>query len=413
MRALLSFRLPLWFVIPFIGVVAVGMTLVGYIASTYINTPCTLSADECKKLSRFYDAWQIVSDNYVDPEAASTDALVDGAITGLVDSLGDRGHSRYLSPEVAASERESLKGTFEGIGAYLSERDGFVIIAAPIPGTPAERAGVRPGDRILKVDGVDVRSDSVSDLQSKVRGPSGSTVQLEILHDDGSIEQMSITRASIDIPSVTWGMLPNNVAHIHLNQFSAQAEGDIKEALVAANQAGATRIILDLRNNPGGYVDQLMRVASQFLPKGSTVLIEEDRNGNRTPYTTDSTGLANTTPLVVLINGNSASAAEILAGALQAADRATIIGEPTFGTATVLRPFDLDEGAQIRLGTSQWLTPAGEVVRGKGINPDTLIALPNLSDIVMPTVSAEMDETQLRESNDDQLIEAYNTILNQ
>jgi carboxyl-terminal processing protease len=413
MRAFLSFRLPLWFVLPLISVVAIGTTIIGYVAATQINTPCTLSATECQKLSRFYDAWQIVSENYVDPKAASTDALVDGAITGLVDSLGDRGHSRYLSPKVADAERESLKGTFEGIGAYLSERDGFVIIAAPIPGTPAERAGIRPGDRILKVDGVDVRSDSVTDLQSKVRGPGGSTVQLEILHDDGSIEQMSITRASINIPSVTWGMLPNNVAHIHLNQFSSQAENDIKQALVAANQAGATHIILDLRNNPGGYVDQLMRVASQFLPRGSTVLIEEDRNGNRTPYTTDNTGLANNTPLVVLINGNSASAAEILAGSLQSAKRATVIGEPTFGTATVLRPFDLDEGAQIRLGTSQWLTPAGEVVRGKGINPDTLVALSNLSDIVMPAAAAQMDEKTLLTSSDEQLIEAYNTVLQQ
>ena len=413
MRAFLSFRLPLWFVLPLISVVAIGTTIIGYVAATQINTPCTLSATECQKLSRFYDAWQIVSENYVDPKAASTDALVDGAITGLVDSLGDRGHSRYLSPKVADAERESLNGTFEGIGAYLSERDGFVIIAAPIPGTPAERAGIRPGDRILKVDGVDVRSDSVTDLQSKVRGPGGSTVQLEILHDDGSIEQMSITRASINIPSVTWGMLPNNVAHIHLNQFSSQAENDIKQALVAANQAGATHIILDLRNNPGGYVDQLMRVASQFLPRGSTVLIEEDRDGNRTPYTTDNTGLANNTPLVVLINGNSASAAEILAGSIQSAKRATIIGEPTFGTATVLRPFDLDEGAQIRLGTSQWLTPAGEVVRGKGINPDTLVALSNLSDIVMPAAAAQMDEKTLLTSSDEQLIEAYNTVLQQ
>lgn len=411
MRAFLSFRLPLWFVMPLIGVVAVGMMLIGYIAATQINTPCTLSATECQKLARFYDAWQIVSDNYVDPEAASTDSLVDGAITGLVDSLGDRGHSRYLSPEAAASEREALNGTFEGIGAYLSERDGFVVIAAPIPGTPADRAGILPGDRILKVDGIDARSDSITDLQSKVRGPSGSTVLLEVLHDDGTIEQISIVRASIDIPSVTWGMLPNNVAHIHLNQFSAQAEDDIKEALIAANQAGATRIILDLRNNPGGYVDQLMRVASQFLPRDSTVLIEEDRDGNRTPYTTDTSGMATTIPMVVLINGNSASAAEILAGALQSAKRATIIGEPTFGTATVLRPFDLDEGAQIRLGTSQWLTPEGQVVRGIGINPDTLIALSNLSDIVMPLAAAKMDEATLRASSDKQLIEAYTTVL--
>ena len=270
MRSLFTFRIPLWFVMPLLAVLSVAMLAIGYYAATRLSTPCPLAAEDCQKLNRLYAAWDLIKENYVDPEAANTDALVDGAITGLVDSLGDKGHSRYMSPKDAAQEREALDGTFEGIGAYLSEREGYVIIAAPIEGAPAEKAGVLPGDRILTVDGVDMKSATISELQSKVRGPSGTTVVLEILHESGETETISIVRQSIDIPSVTWSMLPGNVAHIHLNQFSAQANDDMRTAVRAAQAGGATAIILDLRNNPGGYVDQLMSVAGQFLPTDST-----------------------------------------------------------------------------------------------------------------------------------------------
>jgi len=304
-----------------------------------------------------------------------------------------------------------LRGSFEGIGAYLTERDGMVIIAAPIDGAPADRAGIRPGDRILSVDGVDTRSDSVTQLQSKVRGPSGTSVTLEVLHEDGVIETIRIERATIDIPAVSWKMLPGDVAHLHFNQFSLQADDDMRQALTEISQANAKALILDLRNNPGGYVDQLMRVAAQFVPKETVILIEEDRAGQRTPYATDRAGMAQNIPMVVLVNGNTASAGEILAGALQHAGRAKIIGEHTFGTATVLRPFDLDEGASIRLGTTQWLTPDGEVVRGKGITPDTTIMLRNWSDIVSPSEAAQMSDTELRASVDTQLSAAYTAAL--
>jgi carboxyl-terminal processing protease len=202
-------------------------------------------------------------------------------------------------------------------------------------------------------------------------------------------------------------MLPGNVAHIHLNQFSAQANDDMRTAVRAAQAGGATAIILDLRNNPGGYVDQLMSVAGQFLPTDSTVLIEETRDKTRTPYTTDDTPLVPDLPMVVLINSNSASAAEILSASLQYAKRAYLIGEPTFGTATVLRPFDLDAGAQIRLGTTQWLTPSGDVVRGVGIKPDEIIVLANLSDTLSPKLAAALSADELRASKDTQLTAAY------
>jgi carboxyl-terminal processing protease len=411
MRSLLYLRLPIWFIVPLVALVSVFAIGVGYVAALRLTTPCTLSKAECTKMTRFYEAWQIVSTEYVDASVPTPDTLIDGAIGGMVDSLGDTGHSRYISPQDAESEREALRGSFEGIGAYLTERDGMVIIAAPIEGAPAEKAGIRSGDRILRVDGVDARSDSVTQLQSRVRGPSGTSVTLEVLHDDGSMETIQIVRATIDIPTVSWKMLPGDVAHLHFNQFSMQADDDMRQALTEITQANAKALILDLRNNPGGYVDQLMKVAAQFVPKDTVILIEEDRAGQRTPYATDRTGLAQSIPLIVLVNSNTASAGEILAGALQNAGRATIIGEPTFGTATVLRPFDLDGGASIRLGTTQWLTPDGEVVRGKGITPDTTIFLRNWSDIVSPREAAQMSDTELRDSVDSQLSAAYTAAL--
>lgn len=405
-REILRLRLPIWFVVPLVALSCVVTLGIGYIAATQFTTPCTLSREECTKLERLYNAWEIVSENYVDPDAAAADIMIDGAISGLVDSVGDRGHSRYISPLDAASEREALQGSYEGIGAYLSERDGYVIIASPIEGSPAAAAGILPGDRVLSVDGEDMRDASISELQRKVRGPSGTSVTLLVQHESGERVTITITRASIEIPSVTWKMLPNGVAHIHLNQFSAQATDDMQAALRGVREANANAIILDLRNNPGGYVDQLMNVASEFLPVDTTVLIEETRDGTRTSYTTSGNGMARDIPMVVLINNNSASAAEILAGAIKASKRAPIVGEATYGTATVLRSFSLDSGAEIRLGTSQWLTPEGEEVRGVGIAPTQEVVLSNLSDMLNPTAAAKLSANELLASSDTQLATA-------
>ena len=406
MRDILRLRLPIWFVMPLLLLTSIVMLGAGYLVAHQLSTPCSLTAAECSKLTRLYTAWDIVSQNYVDPKSVDTDAMIDGAISGMVDSVGDRGHSRYISPKDAAAEREALEGSFEGIGAYLRERDGFVIIAAPIEGSPAAAAGILPGDRVTKVDGVDMRTATITELQRKVRGPSGTQVVLDITHEDGTTMTVTITRATIDIPSVTWKMLPGGVAHIHLNQFSAKASGDMQTALTEIKAANAQSIVLDLRNNPGGYVDQLMNVAGQFLPADTTVLIESTRDGTQTPYKTEGTGLALDIPMVVLINNNSASAAEILAGALQSAKRSVIIGEATFGTATVLRSYPLDAGAEIRLGTSQWLTPEGQEVRGKGISPDIEVPLRNLSNILTPSAASKLNQADLLTSTDVQLVRA-------
>jgi carboxyl-terminal processing protease len=343
----------------------------------------------------------------VDPKALQPDKMIDGAIEGMLDSLGDQGHTRYLSPESARAERESLEGRFEGIGAYIDVRDEQPLIVQPIEGSPAERAGLRPGDLILKVNGEDVHGVTVEELRSKVRGPKGTTVTLTIKHEDAEQPiDVNVTRDEINIPSVSWRLLPDKIALIHLNQFASRSADEMKKALSDAQAQGATAIVLDLRNNPGGLVGDLVGVASQFLPGGTPVLLEQNRDGERTPYKTDEGGVATSIPLVVLVNNNSASSAEILAGALQDAGRAKVIGVPTFGTATVLRTYDLDGGAQVRIGTTQWLTPRGEVVRGKGIQPDELVELPPGVAPLSPADAAQLDSQALLQSKDVQLVRA-------
>lgn len=403
-RRLFRLQLPIWLVLPLLAFVLTLGVGGGYLLALRVTTPCPLQPDECAALTNFWRVWQLARDNFVDPSAIDPQRMSDGAINGMLDSLGDQGHTRYLNAEEARREREALSGRFEGIGAYIDVRDGQPRIVAPIEGSPAERAGLRPDDLILRVNGEDVRGVTVEELRNRVRGPKGTQVVLTIQRA-GVVApfDVTITREEVNVPSVTWRMLPDGIALIRINRFAERTGSELQQALLDVRAKEAKAIILDLRNNPGGLVTQLVAVASQFMPEGTTVLIEQDRSGAQRPYTTSDGGLALDVPLVVLVNNNSASAAEILAGALQENGRARVIGQATFGTATVLRPFDLEGGAQVRLGTSQWLTPKGKVVRGVGIQPDELIALaPGVAPLT-PAEAAALSPEELQRSNDTQL----------
>ncbi len=410
MRQLVSnivrIQLPIWLVVPMLALtLAIGLGG-GYFAGEWLRGPttCPESPEICTSFENFWKSWNLARDEYVDPSAAVPSKMIDGAIEGMLDSLGDSGHTRYLSPEAAQSERAELSGKFEGIGAYIDVKDGQPLIVQPMEGSPAEKAGLRPNDTILKVDGQEVHGITVSELRSRVRGPKGTSVTLTIQHTgETQPVDITITRAEIVSPSVSWRMLADKVAMIRLTQFADRSSDEIKQALTDAQAQGATAILLDLRNNPGGYVNELVGVASQFLPADTTVLIEQNRAGEQTPYKTSAGGLATSLPLVVLVNNNSASSAEILAGALKDAGRARLIGEPTFGTATVLRTYNLNDGAQVRIGTTQWLTPKGQVVRGKGIAPDELVALAPEATPLTPANAANLDAQALLHSDDTQL----------
>jgi carboxyl-terminal processing protease len=395
-----------------------GLTLAIGLGGGYFGTlwfqnpyPCPESAQTCASFQNFWKTWDLVNEHFVDPKALVSQKMIDGAIEGMLDSLGDQGHTRYLSPEAARAEREALDGRFEGIGAYIDVREEQPLIVQPIEGSPAQRAGLRPGDLILRVNGEDVHGVTIDELRSKVRGPKGTTVTLTIKHLDAEQPvDVAVMREEIDVPSVAWRMLAGKVALVHLNQFASRSTDEMKKALTDAQAQGATAVVLDLRNNPGGLVNELVGVAGQFLPEGTTVLLEQNREGGREPYKTREGGVATTIPLVVLVNNNSASSAEILAGALKDAGRAKVIGVPTFGTATVLRSYELDGGAQVRIGTTQWLTPNGQVVRGKGIQPDILVDLPPGAAPLTPAEAAELDSQALLRSDDAQLVRALETL---
>lgn len=389
---------------PLLALTLVGGFGGGYIIALQINPSCPQAQDTCTRFINFWKAWNLVSAHYVDPQAINPEKMIDGAISGMIDSLGDHGHTRYLSAETASRERESISGRFEGIGAYIAVRDDQPLITQPIEGSPAERAGVRPGDLILKIDGTDMHGATVDQVRAMVIGPKGTTVTLTLQHPgEQTPVDIAIMRAEIDVPSLSWRKLANNTALIRLSQFTERSGQEMKQALTDAKAQGVTSIILDLRNNNGGLVSTLIDIASEFLPPDTTVLLEQDRSGKRTPYKTSDDGIAKDIPLVVLVNNNTASAAEILAGAFQDAGRARVIGIPTFGTATVLRTFDLNDGAQLRIGTTQWLTPKGHVVRDKGITPDELVPLPPEIAPLSPIEAAQLNAQDLLKSNDVQL----------
>jgi carboxyl-terminal processing protease len=403
--------IPVWFLLPVVAVTLAAGFGGGYLSALRLTSPCPLDSQSCAEFANFWRAWDIAADNYVDPTAIDPQTMTDGAIEGMLDSLGDVGHTRYLSADEATSERESLSGRFEGIGAYIDVQNDQPLIVQPIEGSPAERAGLRAGDKIMQVNGEDVRGLTVEELRSRVRGPKGTPVTLTILHEgDVTPIDVSVVREEIQLRSVSWRMLPDGVALLNVNRFAERTTAEFSQALSELEAQGARAIVLDLRNNPGGLVNELVGVASQLLPPESTVMIEQDRDGQQRPYRTSRDSAPTTLPVVVLVNENSASAAEILAGAVKENARGRVVGLPTFGTATVLRPFDLPGGAQLRIGTSQWLTPEGEEVRGVGIEPDELVALPPGVTPLTPREAEALDAEALRSGDDKQLARALEVL---
>ena len=355
----------------------------------------------------FWQAWDIVHNHFVDRQALNTTNLEYGAIRGMVAALGDDGHTVFMTPEELTSRQADLSGRFSGIGAQLGVKDALPVIVAPFDGSPAEQAGVKAGDIIMKVDGQDVGTWALDQVVSHIRGEAGTQVALTLLRpEEGKTLEITITRGEIVVPAVTWTMVPGTeVALIRLSQFSANATKQLTASLEEAKAAGATSLILDLRNNPGGLLDQAIQVSSQFLTDGN-VLQQEDAQGQREAFRVKPGGMATDLPMVVLINEGSASSAEILAGAIQDHLRGTLVGETTFGTGTVLHSFALDDGSGLMLGTSQWLTANGRLIRKQGIKPDVRVELPIEADLLSPSDVERLSASELLQSQDMQLLKA-------
>jgi carboxyl-terminal processing protease len=367
------------------------------------TTPSNTNVD----FSMFWDVWQRVHTSYIEAAQIDNQKLVYGAISGMVSAIGDP-YTMFLAPKDNQSFKQGLSGAFEGIGAQLDTKDNKIVVVAPLKGSPAESAGIKPGDWIIKVNDEDTLSWTVDQAVTKIRGPKGTKVNLTIVHDQSTKPvDISIVRDTITVPSIeSWINKPSDIkeisgmsnipttiknsdkyiAYIHLNQFGDRLEEDWTSAINDITQAqtkhNVVGMIFDLRNNPGGYLEGSVYIASEFLKSG-VVVSQQNSDKSKIDYKVDRTGKLLDIPLVVLVNKGSASAAEIVSGALKDYKRATIVGETSFGKGSVQTPEDLSGGAGLHITTGKWLTPNGDWISKKGIVPDVTVKL----DVTDPTVA--------------------------
>ncbi|MHB8454457.1 MAG: S41 family peptidase [Acidiferrobacterales bacterium] len=368
---------------------------------------CTVPKNAVPDFRLMAEAWNTIQHHYVDRAAIQPRGIAYGAIGGMVNSLGDTGHSTFLTPGMVKEERESLQGQFAGIGVEVQIKDRQLVIVAPIDGSPAQKAGLQPGDIILKVNGVDIAGQPISKVVGEIKGPPGTHVTLTVrIPKTEIVREFELVRAHIRLSSVTWHMLPGTrIAHVRLALFSKGAADALSAALAAATAQGAQGIILDMRNDPGGLFDEAIDTASLFLNHGN-VLFEKNVHGevHKVPVRSGITKYS--LPMVVLVNSGTASAAEIVAGALRDAKRAVLIGQTTFGTGTVLQAFPLSDGSAVVLAVQEWLTPDRRSFWHHGITPNHIVPLPPGVNPLRPDAERDMTAAQLWQSSDAQLLRA-------
>jgi carboxyl-terminal processing protease len=358
------------------------------------------------------EAWDKIHQNYVDAKDLDDRKLAYAAIDGMTEAVGDTGHTEFMTPEERAARQSSLSGSYVGIGAEVdTSPEGMPMVVGVFRGSPAEKGGLHAGDIMLTVDGKTTEGEDLETTISRVRGKAGTTVVLTVRNGaDGPVRTVSLVRADVHIEPVSWSMVPGTkTAVLRLEQFSTGAADELKNALKEIDKAGAERLILDLRGNPGGFVNEAVVVASQFVGSGN-VYLERNAKGEEKASAVRPGGLATKIPLVVMIDEGTASAAEIVSGSIQDAGRAQLVGEKTFGTGTVLGEFPLSDGSALRIGTVEWLTPKGRVIWHNGIKPDVTIARPTDSQPTVPDDLKSMSAAQAKAIKDPQLLKALQLV---
>lgn len=347
-------------------------------AEVIVSTESPLTEND---FATFYEAWNLVATEYDGP-LPPVEELMQAAIAGSLESLDDD-YTRYVSPIVAERTRQDMEGAVEGIGALVRENDeGLFEIVRPIDGQPADLAGLKAGDVLIEVDGQSVLEIEFDMVILMVRGPAGTTVNLKIIRE-GEPEplEFDIVRTRFEVAVVEYEMLPTeltggaSVGYIRLNEFGRTAEERLLEALAAVLAQQPVGLILDLRDNPGGFLDQSVAVADAFLPNG-VALFERNVRGLDETFVTRDGDIAENIPLVVLVNAGSASASEIVAGAVQDRDRGVLVGETTFGKGSVQQVHTLGDGGELRVTVARWYTPGNHSIQDEGIVPDILVESP-------------------------------------
>jgi carboxyl-terminal processing protease len=335
-----------------------------------------LSREEAFDL--FWEAWHLIERDYYG-DLSSDEEMMNGAIRGAVNTLGDP-FTAFIDPDVAEINREDDSGSFEGIGAYVTMRDGRLMIVNTFKNQTAEQAGVRRGDIVLQVDETPIENMSIYEAITLIRGPAGSPVRLSIVREGEEPFEVEIIRASIEIPVVESEMRDDGIAYVSLLDFSSDASVRLRHAVNDLLEQDPEGLILDLRGNPGGWLNEAVLVSGLFVKHDSLVLLERYKDADPRSHRTDNVPVAPDIPMVVLVDGGSASASEIVAGALQDHGRVVLIGEQTFGKGSVQWPHELSNGAELRVTVARWFTPNDRAIHGEGLEPDIEVEL-TLEDI--------------------------------
>jgi carboxyl-terminal processing protease len=383
----------------FVIVVAILFALAGfgggYLFAQTSWTPATLSLaattpEEASDFAPFWEVWDLVHTRYYQQPVDDT-VLMEGAINGMLSVLEDP-HTRYLSPEAERAAQQSMEGEIQGIGAEVEAVDDNIVIVSPIEGSPAEAAGLLPGDILRQADGVELTGMNLFDAAQLVRGPAGTAVHL-VVERNGELLDFEIVRDVVRIISVRGEILEDGLAYIRLSHFGTTTDEELEAllpTLLAENPAG---LILDLRRNPGGALDTTVNIADEFLDEGA-VLVQRFGDGQERIYESSDAGLAQDIPIVVLIDEGSASASEVLAGAIRDRDRGILIGQSSFGKGTVQTWHTLSNEGGVRITIAEWLTPGELSIHENGLDPDYFIPLPEAA------VLEEFEDTQLQAAID-------------
>lgn len=369
----------------FSAVMVVFLALVAFAAGYLVNDFVELrrvgdsenGADTVESdFALFWEAWQYIEQSYIGDVPAPRQ-VVYGAIRGAVSALQDP-YTLFIEPAVREEERDTLRGNFGGIGATLNRNEAGEVVLTPIPGNPAEAAGIVDGDVLLAVDEVEITAEmTVEQIVERIRGEKGTTVKLRVRHP-GATDPVDVTieRADILIPSVSSRILPDapTIGYIQLTRFSGESSGEIAQAIDSLEAEGAEMLILDLRQNGGGLLDAAVQISDQFLTEGP-ILYQRSRQEEERVFTADGETTAGEMPLVILVDGGTASSSEIVAGALQDRDRAILIGTRTFGKGSVQLVYDLSDGSSIHVTSARWFTPDRHQIDQQGLEPDIVVEL--------------------------------------
>ena len=323
------------------------------------------------EFAKLAEVWALLEEKHIDAGSINPQAAADGAIRGMMDSIDDP-HAAYLDSGQYSMMRQDIQGYFEGIGAEVGVRNGLITIVAPIPDTPADKAGVLSGDVILEVDGESTRGMELFEVINLIRGQQGTSVRLLVRRaKTGETEELEIIRGVIPLESVRLTMLVGRIGHLRVTSFSGTSKEELQRAMERFNRSRGLGLVVDIRNNPGGLVSSVVEITSQFVDEG-LVLYQLDGQGNRRDWNAESGGMALDVPMVVLMNNGSASASEVFAGAIMHHGRAPTIGVTTYGKGSVNNLWPLTDGSAVNFTIARWYTPSGKLIEGEGVTPDIL-----------------------------------------